>query len=239
MSLRIFQLPRSAATAKSGVFAIYDPITDKTVQISVQEAIGASRAAMDWSADTTYASGAIVLFAGLTAWQSLVNANTGNKPTENSYWTQLDISPADGISDTNYAEGLFTFHSSKVIYNNTPYYLQVAAPYLSSDIDAEILAGDWATSFEALEDEFTPTGGTFTAKSVSGELVIELTEEATYTIQAVADIVNQNFFINLKNISGGQIIINCVDLIEDSYTININDRENIRLYISGTQYRIS
>lgn len=239
MSLRIFQLPRSAATAKSGVFAIYDPITDKTVQISVQEAIGASRAAMDWNAATTYADGDIVLFAGLTAWESLVNSNTGNKPAENSYWTQLTISPADGISDTPYAVGLFTYNSSKVIYNNTPYYLQVAAPYLSADIDAEILAGDWATSFEALEDEFAPTGGTFTAKSVSGELIVELTEETSYVIPAVADIVNQNFFINLKNISGGQIIINCVDLIEDSYSVYINDRENVRLYISGLQYRIS
>lgn len=145
MSLRIFQLPRPVATAKSGVFAIYDPQTDKTYQISVQEAIGATRAAMDWNAETTYADGDYVLFAGLTAWESLQNGNVGNVPAENSYWTAVTISPADGITDTPHANGLFTYNDSKVIHGGIPYYLQVPAPFLSSDIDAEILNGDWST----------------------------------------------------------------------------------------------
>lgn len=236
MSLRIYQLPRAAVTAKAGVFAVYDPVTDKTVQIAIQEAIGGTRASMDWNAGTTYASGAIVLYAGLTAWKSLVNNNLGNKPTENSYWTQLTISPSDGISDTPYSAGLFTYNNAKVIHNNTAYYLQVAAPYESDDIEAEITAGDWATSFEALEDQFIPTGGDFTARSVSGELLIELEEATTYTVPEVAVL---NFFINLKNISGGVVTLQCVDLIEDTYQLNVNDKENIRLYVSGSQYRIS
>lgn len=141
---RIIQLGKAASTAKSGVFAIVDPITDQTVQIAVQAALGATRASFDWQSDTTYDLDNKVLYNGLTAWKSLQASNVGNVPSENTWWTELTISPADGITDTQHANGLFTYDDSKIIYNDAQYYLQVAAPYESSDIAAEIVAGDWA-----------------------------------------------------------------------------------------------
>lgn len=141
---RITQLGKAAATAKQGVFAIVDPITDKTVQLAVQAALGATRASMDWQSDTTYATDDFVLFNGLTAWKSLQNSNTGHTPTEGAWWTSQTISPADGITDTQHQNGLFTYEDSKIIYNDAQYYLQIASPYESTDIGAEIIAGDWA-----------------------------------------------------------------------------------------------
>ena len=141
---RIVQLGKAATTAKQGVFAIVDPITDQTVQLAVQSALGATRADMDWQSDTTYPIDDFVLYNGLTAWKSLQNANTGNVPAENAWWTAITISPADGITDTQHANGLFTYDDSKIIYNDAQYYLQDAAPFESSDIAAEIIAGNWA-----------------------------------------------------------------------------------------------
>ena len=141
---RIVQLSPAASTAKDGVFAIVDPITDETVQTAVQAALGATRASFAWQAGTTYSIDDLVLLNGLTVWKSLINSNLGNIPTENAFWTNEPISLADGITDTLYATGVFTYDDSKVINDNAQLFLQTAAPFLSSDIDAEIIAGDWA-----------------------------------------------------------------------------------------------
>ena len=140
---RIPELPQAAATAKQGVYAIYDPILDKTVQIDIQAGLGAVRASMDWQADVTYALNDLVLYQGLTGWKSLQASNVGNVPSENSFWTAVTISTADGITDTEWAAGLFTYDNSKVVYNNAQYFLQTAAPFESSNIGTEITAGDW------------------------------------------------------------------------------------------------
>ncbi len=141
---RIVQLPPSASTAKDGAFAIVDPITDQTVQIAVQSALGATRASFAWQSDVSYSIGDFVLLNGLTVWRSLINSNLSNIPSENAFWSQEPISLADGITDTQYATGVFTYDDSKVIHENTSYFLQVSAPFKSTDIAAEILAGTWA-----------------------------------------------------------------------------------------------
>lgn len=140
---KITQLPKAASTAKDGVLAIVDPITLKTVQLAIQTGLGAERADMDWQSDTTYSIDDFVLYNGLTAWKSLQNSNTGNVPAENTFWEQTTISPADGITDTQWQAGLFTYDDSKVIYQNTSYFLQDAAPFESSNIANEITAGNW------------------------------------------------------------------------------------------------
>ncbi len=155
---RIPQLPAAATTAKQGVFAIVDPITDQTVQIEVQKALGATRASFAWQVGVTYDTGDFVLYQGLTTWRSLVDSNISNVPTENSFWTTEPISVADGITDTQHANGLFTYDDSKVIYLNAQYFLQVAAPYKSTDIAAEIIAGDWADPALGIVDDIDFSG---------------------------------------------------------------------------------
>jgi len=146
--LRITQLGKAAATAKAGVFPIVDPITDKTVQIAVQNSLGAVRANMDWQSDVTYELNdpdplkSFVLFNSLV-WQSLQNSNTGNIPTENTFWTEEPISVADGITNTEHANGVFTYEDSIVIKDFAFYQLNVAAPFKSSDFVTELGNDDW------------------------------------------------------------------------------------------------
>ena len=70
---KITQLGRAASTAKQGVFAIVDPITDKTVQLAVQAALGAIRANMDWQSDTTYAIAPICLLSIVFPFLNFLN----------------------------------------------------------------------------------------------------------------------------------------------------------------------
>lgn len=141
---RIPELSKAASSAKDGVYAIYDPNTNKTVQIDIQSGLGAVRANMDWQADASYSIGDLVLF-NLLAWKSLQNTSIGNIPTENTFWTEVPISAADGITDTQWSAGVFTYNDSKVVYNNAQYYLQDTAPFESTDFDAELTAGNWAS----------------------------------------------------------------------------------------------
>ncbi len=162
---RIVQLPSAASTAKSGVFAIVDPITDKTVQIAVQAALGATRASFAWQVGTTYAIDDIVIYNGLTTWTSLQNSNLANIPAENAFWTTEPISVADGITDTQWAAGLFTYDDSKVIYQNSAYFLQVAAPFVSSNIVTEIANGDWGTLVVVVHSHITDGWSSFSGST--------------------------------------------------------------------------
>lgn len=140
---RIIELPKPTTGVRQGVYAKYNPVNDKTEQLELMADLGAIRAAgIDWQTDSTYSIDDIVLF-NLRAWKSLQNNNTGNAPAENTFWTEIAISEADGITDTQWAAGLFTYDDSKVVVNAAQYYLNVPAPFESSDFAAELTNGDW------------------------------------------------------------------------------------------------
>jgi hypothetical protein len=139
---RIPELQPNSTGFSDGEIAVYNAQSDDTERGTVQEALKAVRASFDWQADSSYSIGDLVLYQ-TKVWESLQNTNVGNVPSENSFWTEKAISTADGITDTQWAAGIFTYENSKVVYNNAQYYLQVAAPYESTDIAAEITAGDW------------------------------------------------------------------------------------------------
>lgn len=162
---RIPQLPASSTGFKQGELAIYNPINDITERTKVMEALGAVRASMAWQAGTTYAADNIVLYNGLTAWTSLVGSNLGNVPAENSFWTEETISDADGITDTQWSAGLFTYDDSKVIYQNSAYFLQVAAPFVSSNIVTEIANGDWGTLIIAVHTHIDDAWSAYTGST--------------------------------------------------------------------------
>lgn len=131
---------------RDGQLAVYNPYSDKTEKANPQELLGADRASFDWQSDTTYAIDDIVLLQGLTVWKSLQNGNTGNTPSENTYWTQLDISEADGITLTTHQNGVFTYNDSVIQVGGAIYFLDVAAPFESSDFAAELINGDWTAA---------------------------------------------------------------------------------------------
>ena len=141
--LKISQLKAKSAGFRDGKIPVANLKANKTQKVTPQELIGGVKASFDWQSDTTYASGDFVEYIG-EVWRSLQSSNTGNVPTENAFWTNEPISTADGITDTQYATGMFTYNDSKVIDSNAQYYLQIAAPFKSTNFATELAAGDWA-----------------------------------------------------------------------------------------------
>jgi len=239
---RIPQLPRAATTAKQGVFAIVDPITDQTVQIAVQAALGATRASFDWQSDTTYSIGDLRLYNGLTVWRSLQNNNTGNVPTEGAWWTQETISTADGITDTAYSSGVFTYESSKVIYNNAQYYLQTAAPFKSTDIVTEIGNGDWAAAVVGATGITTINAATYTVLTTDQILSVLYTITGAATITIPTSLITAGFNKLVIKDTGGNsqnnnitIIGGSSELIDGSTSLIINGNyAAVNLYSDGT-----
>lgn len=173
---RIPELPRATTGIRFGVYPKWNPIAGRVEQVAIQHDLGATRASMDWNAATTYVIDDYVLYQGLTAWKSLQNGNQGNIPTENSFWTQVSISEADGITDTQYASGLFTYQYSKVVVNNVQYYLQETPPFFSSNFATELLAGNWATGVDSTQ-LVTVNSSTYTV--TSADLIIHVTYTQT------------------------------------------------------------
>ena len=120
-SKRIPQLKPSTTGVKDGKLAAYNRISNDTEQVTQQKMLGATKASFAWQADVPYSIGDLKEFNELV-WRSLINSNIGNIPAENSFWTNEPISTSDGITDTQYANGVFTYDNSKVIYNNAQYY---------------------------------------------------------------------------------------------------------------------
>jgi hypothetical protein len=237
---RIPELPPKQSQSKFGPIAIYDPFIDNTVQIKVQEALGAVRADIDWQADSNYLQNDYVLYLGYTAWKSRINSNQGNVPAENSNWTQITLSPADGITLTAWAAGLFTYDNSVIVYNNQIWFLQTTAPFESSDIDAEIIAGDWATVVDTSSTLFIPTGGNFTAIDIgTSQLIIEFEDlGGVYALPIISSLVNTGYIVQLKNVSGGSITLNSADGIEGDNSTTLIDGENITIYVSSSEYKV-
>ena len=124
--------------------ALYrNPLTGKDEHAPIQEFIGGTRASFAWSASTTYAIDDLVLDSE-RVWKSLQASNLGNPPTESAFWTEATISPADGITDRDWVAGVFTYNKSKVVFENAQYYLQVPAPFESTDFATELGVGTWA-----------------------------------------------------------------------------------------------
>ena len=148
---RISQLNPATTGVKDGKLAVLNETSNKTEKVGQQTMIGAVKASFAWQADVPYSIDDLKEFNSLV-WKSKQNSNLGNVPSENSFWTNEPISAADGITDTQWAAGVFTFNDSKVVYLNAQYFLQVAAPFISSDIAAEITAGDWDSPAPAIQE---------------------------------------------------------------------------------------
>lgn len=144
-NLRISELPNFTTGFNLGPIPGLNPVSNKTEKATVQQHFGAQRASFDWQVGITYSTGDLVM-SNYRVWRSLQNSNLGNKPTGGAWWGEEPISVADGIGDTAWAAGVFTYNGSKVIVNNIQYYLQTAAPFKSTNFATELAGGDWSTA---------------------------------------------------------------------------------------------
>lgn len=210
--VRIPGLPKRTDGYKSGSIAVYNPLSDDTEQTTIQESLGADRADMDWQADTTYSTGDFVLYQDFTGWRSLQDNNTGNVPTEGTFWTAEPISEADGITSTEYATGLFTYNASAVQVSGALYFLNVAAPFKSTNFVTELANDDWITADKASVIR-TVNAATYTVQE--SDLILHVTYTATgsVTITVPTALITTGFSEKVIKDGAGNATINSITIL--------------------------
>jgi len=132
-------LDKATDGARQSPIIVQNVISGKSEQTSTQENIGGTPApGIDWVSQTPYAIDNIVIYRYL-AWKSLQNANT-TIPSEGAWWTEVPISPANGIVAGPWEAGVFTYIGSAVQVNGATYYLfdGTPMPFESVDFNAEV-----------------------------------------------------------------------------------------------------
>lgn len=146
---RIFQLPQLFAVSGSLKLAAYDPNTDTTYHFDLS-LLGLQGDPADylWQDDFSYSEGAITTYSQgpgqpLQVWVSESNGNVGNVPGPGStFWSPATVATSGLVPWT---AGVYLDDYVTVVHNDSIYWLDPLAgrPYNSTDIDAEIIAGDW------------------------------------------------------------------------------------------------
>lgn len=89
--------------------------------------------------------------------------------------------------------------------------------------------------------DFIVTGGTVSYKDIGATKIVEFETVNTFTLPQIATLSHTNFFVKLKNVSGGNITVltNATDTIEGEISITLLDTETIELYISSdTEFKL-
>jgi hypothetical protein len=85
---KLRDLTRLEAVTDNCIFLVYNPDTGKTHFIMARDLLLNDGTFPNWASDTTYADGDRVQY-GLRLWESLVNGNLGNVPTEGANWQEV------------------------------------------------------------------------------------------------------------------------------------------------------
>lgn len=129
----------------NGLIPIYDSTTGfELSSIRVSELIGGETVKVNWSPSTPYMQFEIVTWNN-RLWESKVDNNEGNQPSENTFWTEVSASAANGSALQPWAAGVFNTVNSSVIVNNAGYILNnnVTLPFNSTYFSGELTAGIW------------------------------------------------------------------------------------------------
>jgi hypothetical protein len=123
---------------------VYDEITDTTYKVKRSKLTASIALSYAWNSDTVYPEDAIVVLDD-TIWISQV-ADNESMPGTNGDWVAEVLQYGSSIK--YWAEGVYTDADVYVAYDDgvdLKLYRLIDAtrPYLSLDIAAEILAGDW------------------------------------------------------------------------------------------------
>lgn len=82
--------------------------------------------------------------------------------------------------------------------------------------------------------------GTVAIRVVGNEYIIETLSPVDYMLPLISELDITNFFLDIKNLSGEdlKVLPDGTDLIDGETEQTIPNDSNMRLYVSGAQYRI-
>lgn len=119
-----------------------NPSEDVIYRIQASILSGGTDSGENWSSSVTYNTGDVVIFSG-AFWESLQDNNLNNPPVDGSFWTEVEVSTANGFG--RYAPGLYTVDPTVVVNGDSFYVLSEATtlPFNSVDFATELANGDW------------------------------------------------------------------------------------------------
>jgi uncharacterized protein (TIGR02145 family) len=142
--IRIPELPDKLTNNNSLYIPVWDETDDKTYKILSTLIDGGTDTTLAWKPAEIYEIGDIRVW-NLKLWKSKVDANEGNIPAENEFWTE--VSKAEGGEGLNYWNtGVYTINPSVVIYENNLYLLNnsvVKMPFPSVNLLNEFAENKW------------------------------------------------------------------------------------------------
>lgn len=148
---RIPQLPYNPTLLTGAKFAFYDPSTDTTYHINVQDFLTSTNPDSLWSPIASYDIGDIVVYSQgpgqpYEAWISNSNGNLGNVPGPASAVWDIAVLSKSGF--VFWAAGVYgddVVVVLKTVMGVTSFYwlANPTRPFNSTDFDAELALGDW------------------------------------------------------------------------------------------------
>ena len=96
------------------------------------------------------------------------------------------------------------------------------------------------TTESLIKQDFNVTGGTTNKLSHGTNLIVELSDVATYTLPEISTLSSTEYGIDLKNISGGNttLLTSGADTMEGETEVLLLDGENLTFYMKSTEYKI-
>jgi hypothetical protein len=115
---KLRDLTRKETVQDNDILLVYSPETGKTHFVLIRDLLLADGTFPSWSSDDVYAEGDQVQYA-LRLWESLVDDNEGNVPTEGANWTE--VSPDEVVVSVldQVLTGLSTGSNADVTAANT------------------------------------------------------------------------------------------------------------------------
>ena len=214
---RIPQLSAGANAQPGWLIAVYDPNTNTTLRLDVSEFINnASSSDYDWDIAETYAVNEVVFYNN-KLWASLINGNIGNVPQAGANWVEVVQGQSGGLK--SWLASAYTADEVFVVYDdgagNQIYELvNVARPFNSTDIDAEIIAGDWLPFNTTVSD--VPFDGNRVIKNIPilgenfGTTSVNDFLEAAFFPSLVASITQSTFALKEVGVSFAPTVVGTI-----------------------------
>lgn len=143
---RIKELPASAGPKAGYLLAMFNLDNDTTEKVPVDFFMSSGTSGdFEWLSETAYSEDQVVTYGGKW-WQAQQAVPENILPgTDALYWVEISKSPSGLVM---WQAGVYTEDEVFVVYElaglKTLYYLaDPARPYVSSDFETELTAGDW------------------------------------------------------------------------------------------------